>query len=77
MVRQGQDIAEVGFITLTAPLDGVLRGLTHDGVPVTVGTKVIEVDPRGRTGEVRGITERPGRIAEAVLSALRDWSSSR
>jgi len=40
-VRHGQVIAEVGFTVLEAPLDGVLRGLTHDGVHVTLGTKVI------------------------------------
>lgn len=70
-VRKGQPIAEIGSMTLMAPLDGLLRGLTRDGVPVTVRTKVIEVDPRGREAEVRGIAERPRRIAEAVLSAAR------
>jgi len=58
---------------MRAPLDGVLRGLTHDDVPVSVGTKDIEVDPRGRVEEVRGIGERPRRIAEGVLSAIRAW----
>lgn len=72
-MRQGQEIAEIGPVVLSAPLDGVLRGLTHDDVPVSVGTKVIEVDPRGRVGEVRGIVERPSRIAEGVLSAVRAW----
>ena len=70
-VRKGQEIAEIGSMALTAPLDGVLRGLTRDGVPVTVRTKVIEVDPRSREAEVRGIAERPRRIADAVLSAIR------
>jgi xanthine dehydrogenase accessory factor len=70
-VRKGQEIAEIGSVILTAPLDGLLRGLTHDGVPVTARTKVIEVDPRNREAEVRGIAERPRRIAEGVLSALR------
>jgi len=37
-VRKGQEIAEIGSTALTAPLDGVLRGLTRDGVPVTVRT---------------------------------------
>jgi hypothetical protein len=60
-----------------ALLDGVLRDLTHDDVPVTVGTKVIEVDPRGRVGEVGGIAERPRRIAEAVLSAIRECEHQR
>ena len=72
-VRQGEEIAEIGAAELPAPLDGVLRGLTHDDVPVTIGTKVIEVDPRGRAAEVRGVAERPRRIAEGVLSAIRTW----
>jgi xanthine dehydrogenase accessory factor len=70
-VRQGQPVAEIGSMTLAAPLDGLLRGLMHDGVPVTVRTKVIEVDPRSRSAEVRGIAERPRWIAEGVLAAIR------
>ena len=46
-------------------------GQYRDGVPVTVRTKVIEVDPRSREAEVRGIAERPRRIADGVLSAVR------
>jgi xanthine dehydrogenase accessory factor len=72
-VRQGQEVAWIDSTCLTAPLDGVLRGLTRDAVPVTVRTKVIEVDPRGRVNEVRGIVERPRRIAGGVLSAIREW----
>jgi xanthine dehydrogenase accessory factor len=72
-VRQGQEVAWIDAMCLTAPLDGVLRGLTHDAVPVPVRTKVIEVDPRGRVNEVRGIMERPRRIAGGVLAAIREW----
>jgi hypothetical protein len=72
-VRRGEEVARVGDPALHAPLDGVLRGLTHDDVPIAAGTKVIEVDPRGRVDEVRGIGERPRRIAEGVLSAMRAW----
>lgn len=73
IVRRDQPIAEIGPARLEAPLAGILRGLTHDGAPVTVGTKVIEVDPRGHAGEVCGIAERPRRIAAGVLSAVREW----
>lgn len=76
-VREGQEIAEIDASALTAPLDGVLRGLTRDNVPVTFHTKVIEVDPRGGGAEVRGIGERPRRIAEGVLSAIREWDRRR
>jgi xanthine dehydrogenase accessory factor len=72
-VRQGQVVAEIHGQPLTAPLDGVLRGLTRDGVPVAVKTKVIEVDPRGESAQVSGIAERPARIAEGVLQAIQEW----
>ena len=72
-VGQREEIAKIGPAVLLAPLDGVLRGLTRDDVPVTIGTKVIEVDPRGRIGEVRGIAERPRRVAEGALSVIRTW----
>lgn len=76
-VRRDQAIAQIGSMVLTAPLDGLVRGLTHDGVPVTVRTKVIEVDPRGATAEVHGIGERPRRIAEGVLSAVRAFAAKK
>ena len=59
LVSRGQVIAEVGSMALAAPLDGAVRGLTRDGVPVAVRTKVIEVDPRGRGQSISGIAERP------------------
>jgi xanthine dehydrogenase accessory factor len=69
-VAAGEVIARIDETPLTAPLSGVLRGLTHDGVPVAAGTKVIEIDPRGDPALVRGIGERPARIADAVLRAV-------
>jgi len=63
-------IARIDTTSLTAPLSGVLRGLTHDGVPVAAGTKVIEIDPRGDPARVRGIGERPAQIADGVLRAI-------
>jgi xanthine dehydrogenase accessory factor len=72
-VRQGQVVAEINGQPLTAPLDGVLRGLTRDGVPVAVKTKVIEVDPRGESAQVSGIAERPAKIAQGVLQAVEEW----
>ena len=76
-VRAESPVAYVGATVLTAPLDGVLRGLTHDGVTVTVGANVIEVDPRGPAAVVRGISERPGAIAESVWRAVQVWVEQR
>lgn len=72
-VGAGDVVAHIGTTLLRAPLDGRLRGLTRDGVPVVAGTKVIEVDPRGPAAVVRGIGERPARIAEGVLHVIQAW----
>ena len=69
-VIQGQIIAHLGETALRAPLAGILRGLTHTGVPVTIGTKIVEIDPRGLQAQIIGIAERPARIAQGVMEAL-------
>jgi xanthine dehydrogenase accessory factor len=69
-VRGGEVVASIGDEMLLAPLAGILRGLTHDGVPVEAGMKVVEVDPRGQMEAVVGIGPRPMRIADGVLAAI-------
>ncbi len=69
-VRAGEVVATIGDEQLRAPLDGILRGLVHDGVPVEARAKVLEVDPRGDLEKVFGIGPRPRRIAEGVLAAI-------
>jgi xanthine dehydrogenase accessory factor len=71
-VAAGEIVAWVGDTGLAAPLPGTLRSLTHDAVPVAVGTKVIEVDPLSRPAPT-GLGERPSRIADGVLRAVRAW----
>jgi xanthine dehydrogenase accessory factor len=70
IVSTGEELARVDETPLLSPIAGVLRGLTHDGVPVKEKTKVIEVDPRINHSQVNGIGERPARIAEGVLEAI-------
>jgi len=77
MVIQGEAVARIGAMELTAPLGGILRGLTRDGVPVAKGTKVVEIDPRGDEGVSEGIGERPARIAEGVRRAIDEWTKGR
>ena len=63
-------IARIEGAPLHAPIGGVIRGLTRNGVEVAIRTKVIEVDPRGDPAAAFGLGERPRRIAEGVLKAL-------
>jgi xanthine dehydrogenase accessory factor len=73
VVEAGQEVARVSSIPLFAPINGTLRGLTRDGVPVLPKTKVIEIDPRIKNAQVTGIGERPARIAKGVLEAVQKW----
>jgi xanthine dehydrogenase accessory factor len=77
LVNAGEIMAQIGTTPLTAPLTGAIRGLTHDGVPVTAKTKIIEIDPRGPAAVVAGIGERPRRIAIGVLVAVQAWAKDR
>jgi xanthine dehydrogenase accessory factor len=70
-VMAGATVATVGGLALTAPISGCIRGLTHDGAQVAVGTKVIEIDPRNDPALVFGLGDRPKVIADAVLSILK------
>ena len=72
-VESGQEVARINTTLLYAPIPGILRGLTHDDVPVTQKTKVIEIDPRIGQAQVYGIAERPAQIAQGVLQAIQEW----
>jgi xanthine dehydrogenase accessory factor len=69
-VDENACVATIAGVALYAPISGVLRGLTRDGVEVTLRTKVIEVDVRGNPAAAFGLGERARRIAEGVLKAL-------
>ena len=71
-VKAGEVLARVETTLLAAPLAGAVRGLTRDGVTVSIGTKVIEVDPRDQA-ITSGIGERPARIADGVTRAIQTW----
>ncbi len=63
----------VGFLGNTpiiAPFDGILRGVVRDGTEVLAGTKLLEVDPRGRMAVWSGIDARAKQIAKAVTQAI-------
>lgn len=45
-VLKGDIIAEIDGQTVTATIDGILRGLIRDGFPVTIGFKIADIDPR-------------------------------
>lgn len=74
-VRVGQVLGRVGQTELRAQVSGIIRGLTRDGIRVSQGTKIAEVDPRGQEEHVHGIAERPRAVAQGVLEAIRRFTA--
>jgi len=70
-VHAGDLLGQIGGHKLYAQVAGIIRGITKDGIVVKQGTKVAEVDPRGQEESITGIAERPRKIAEGVLEAIR------
>ena len=69
-LRQGDAIGVVGSELISAPFDGVLRGLLRNGHPVQKGMKVGDLDPRGDPGLAETVSEKSLAIGGGVLEAL-------
>lgn len=78
LVCAGETVAEVGGQPVVAQLDGVLRGLLHDGLIVRAGLKVGDVDPRAVVEHCFSISDKAraigGSVLETVLYCLRNCS---
>jgi len=59
---------------VSAPLDGVVRGIARDGLHVPANVKLVEIDTRGRKAKWTGIDDRGRGIAEATVEAIRIFS---
>ncbi len=57
---------------VTAPFDGVLRGVARDSTEVPAQVKLLEIDPRGRDARWTGLDERGRAIAEATMAAIAE-----
>lgn len=62
--------AENQTTSITAPLGGVLRGLIRDGVRVTKGLKVGDIDPRDDRSACYLVSDKALSIGGGVLEAL-------
>ncbi len=72
MVQKGRIIGRIAGIPVVAETDGVVRGLIHDGLRVSAGQKIGDIDPRGIRELCYRISDKADAIAGGVLSAVRE-----
>jgi xanthine dehydrogenase accessory factor len=70
LVREGEPIMTVGGEPVTAPLDGCVRGLIHEGLHVAAGLKIGDIDPRGQDSYASTISDKARTLGRAVLEAV-------
>jgi xanthine dehydrogenase accessory factor len=70
-------VAEVNGVPIRTPFRGVLRGLLHDGLPVTQGMKIGDVDPRDDPRFSRLVSDKSLAIGGGVLEAILTRSDLR
>jgi xanthine dehydrogenase accessory factor len=72
LVKQGDLIAEVGGMPVTAAFDGALRGLLYPGLHVAAGIKIGDLDPRKDPHLCSLVSDKAlamgGSVLEAILS---------
>lgn len=75
IVESGQVLGKVGGVEVVSEINGIVRGMIHDGLMVSKGQKIGDVDPRGVRKRCYEISDKASAIGEAVLEALTVLSS--
>lgn len=70
MVNKGELICYVGDMEVKASISGVIRGLIKEGLEVTQGFKIGDVDPRGNKKYCFTISDKARAIGGGVLEAI-------
>ncbi len=70
LVKAGDIVGYVGESPVAAAINGVLRGIVHDGVVVPAGLKIGDVDPRSVVEHCFTISDKARAIGGGVLEAL-------
>lgn len=77
-VKAGDTLARVDYEPIRAQFDGVVRGLLHDGLRVTAGMKVGDLDPRGVREYCFLISDKAravgGGVLESIFAGRRLWT---
>jgi xanthine dehydrogenase accessory factor len=82
MVQAGETVAEINvengdMLPIIATIPGILRGLLRDGLQVTTGMKVGDIDPRAAREHCFTISDKSRAVGGGVLEAILDISHRR
>ncbi len=77
VVRRADGVARVNGALISAPFDGVLRGLIQGGVLVHQSEKVGDVDPRGDPRVCWLVSDKALAVAGGVIEAILTWSAGK
>jgi xanthine dehydrogenase accessory factor len=69
-VRRGEVICFVGDQPVPSPFDGIVRGLIMNGISVSQGLKIGDVDPRPSKTLCYTISDKARALGGAVLEAI-------
>jgi xanthine dehydrogenase accessory factor len=70
LVRHRDPIGEVAGAVLLSPIDGAIRGLIRDGLEVSRGQKIGDIDPHGNPEHCYRISDKANAIAGGVLETV-------
>ena len=76
LVKAGEVIAYVDGRPQRSLIDGMVRGMLHDGLAVTEGFKIADVDPRGASVDYQSPSDKARAIAGGVLEAVDSFFAS-
>ncbi|MGY4307044.1 xanthine dehydrogenase accessory factor [Bradyrhizobium sp. USDA 4369] len=76
-IYKGFVVGHLSGIPVTAPYDGILRGIVRDGCDVAAGVALAEIDPRGRHAQWTGIDAQGQALAQATLASIRLHAADR
>lgn len=70
VVEKGDTICKIGETYIKANLSGVVRGMIKEGLHVTTGYKIGDIDPRGDKEYAFTISEKARAVGGGVLEAI-------
>lgn len=70
IVEAGETVALINSTKIKAAINGMIRGMLHPGIKVEEGTKVGDIDPRGKLVDYRAISDKARAVGGGVLEAI-------